>query len=76
MSGNPLRQSPRNINHPHVTHVMLTPHFGTGFVPPLLFGMYEVEELVLPASEKLPVSYLCKGTAFVFSRQIKELVCI
>lgn len=35
-----------------------------------------VEELVLPASENLLVSHFCKGTAFVFSRQIKESICI
>lgn len=76
MSGNPLRQSSCNINHPLVTHVMFTPHFGAGFIPPILFGMYDVEELVLPASENLLVSYLCKVTAFVSSRQITEFVCI
>lgn len=76
MSGNPLRQSSSNINHPLVTHVMFTPHFGAGFNPPILFGMYDVEELVLPASENLLVSYLCKVTAFASSRQITEFVCI
>ena len=31
---------------------------------------------MLPASENLLVSHFCKGTAFVFSRQIKESICI
>ena len=55
---------------------MFIPHSGTGFLPSILFGMYNVEELVLPASENLLVSHFCKGTVFVFSRQIKESICI
>lgn len=69
MSGNPL-------HHPHTTHVMFIPHFGAGFIPPIMLGMYDVEELVLAAPENLLVSHLCKETAFAFLRHIKELVCI
>lgn len=75
MLGNPLLQSVCNINHPHITHTMFIPHFGADFVPPIMLGMYEVEELVLAASENLLVSYLCKGRAFAFLRHSKEVVC-
>ena len=30
-----------NINRPHITHGMFIPHSGTGFLPSILFGMYE-----------------------------------
>lgn len=55
--------------------MMFIPHFGADFVPPIMLGIYEVEELVLAASENLLVSYLCKGRAFAFLRHIKEVVC-